>query len=63
VGSVFLSVILIYPVYDRWQNNPTITTIESLNFPISEIHFPAVTICPNVRYLYDRFEDAIEKEP
>lgn len=55
--------IIIYPVFDRYQNDPTITTIDDLTYPISKINFPAVTICPNLRYLMERFEYAISKEP
>ena len=61
--GIILSIIIMYPVYDRYQNNPIITTINDLSYPISEINFPAVTICPNNRYIYDRFMVIIEKEP
>ena len=41
------SVIVITPLYDRFTNNPIIRSIESNNYPIENISFPAVTICSN----------------
>ena len=41
------SVIVINPLYDRFFNNPIIRSIESNNYPIENISFPAVTICSN----------------
>lgn len=46
LGVVF-GVILILLVYDRFQLTPTITTVETNNFPIWNVKFPAVTICNN----------------
>ena len=33
-------------LYQEWQNEPVITTLETVAQPIEEIDFPAVTICP-----------------
>ena len=33
-------------LYKQWQDNPVITTLETVSMPIKEIEFPAVTICP-----------------
>ena len=33
-------------LYKQWQDNPVITTLETVSLPIKEIEFPAVTICP-----------------
>lgn len=46
LGIVF-AVILIMLVYERFQSTPTITTVETNNFPIWNVQFPAVTICNN----------------
>ena len=35
------------PIYDKWQNTPTITSIEDTNYAVWNINFPAVTICSN----------------
>ena len=33
-------------LYKQWQDNPVITTLETVSLPIKAIEFPAVTICP-----------------
>ena len=33
-------------LYNEWQDNPVITTLDTVALPIEEIEFPAVTICP-----------------
>ena len=33
-------------LYKQWQDNPVITTLETVSMPIKDIDFPAVTICP-----------------
>ena len=33
-------------LYQRWQENPVITVLDTVTLPIEEIEFPAVTICP-----------------
>ena len=33
-------------LYKEWQDEPVITTLDTVALPIEEIEFPAVTICP-----------------
>lgn len=33
-------------LYMEWQNDPVITTLDTVALPIEEVDFPAVTICP-----------------
>ena len=33
-------------LYNQWQDDPVITTLDTVSLPIHEIEFPAVTICP-----------------
>ena len=43
---------LIKSSFDDWQDNPTVTTIDSAAFPIENIPFPSVTVChadPGIR--------------
>ena len=47
IASVVFGCFIFYPVFERWINFPTITTIFQTNYPISNIPFPAVTICSN----------------
>ena len=49
------SVIVITPLYDRFFNNPIIRSIESDNYPINNISFPAVTICSNNKVILHIF--------
>ena len=31
--------------YDDWVANPTMVTLETTGMPISEVEFPAITVC------------------
>ena len=33
-------------MYHEWQENPVVTTLDTVALPIEDIEFPAVTICP-----------------
>ena len=33
-------------LYTQWEDNPVITTLDTVALPIEDIEFPAVTICP-----------------
>lgn len=44
LGGIF-TVYLMSLVWISFQTTPTITTVETNNFPISNIQFPAVTLC------------------
>ena len=43
-----LAAILIVQVIDTWDKNPVVTVTDLK--PVSEIDFPAVTICPRGNY-------------
>lgn len=38
---------MVFEIYDKWTNTPVLLTFAEKLTPISEIPFPAVTICPN----------------
>ncbi len=46
--SISLGVYLITPIYTKWRNSPTYTSIKTTNFPVWDIPFPGVTICSNI---------------
>lgn len=46
LGFVF-AIIMMLLVWNRYQTIPTITTVETTNYPIWKLQFPAVTICNN----------------
>ena len=62
ISSIVSFCFLSYPVLMKWINFPTITTILQTNFPISEITFPAVTICSNNKVFSKKVFDTIRDE-
>lgn len=44
VGLLF-SIYLMLLVWIRFQTQPTVTTVETINYPIWDVPFPAVTVC------------------
>ena len=49
VAFLTLGIFLTIRIVNKWQTSPIITTIESTNYPLSKVPFPAVTICPNYK--------------
>jgi hypothetical protein len=45
----------------RFRSSLTSTVFESTNFKITEIPFPAVTLCNSYRLNYDKTQDALDK--
>jgi amiloride-sensitive sodium channel len=54
---------LIYPVYNKWQTVPTITSVATTNHPIWSIYFPAVTICSNNKVVASQFRAILKRQP
>lgn len=50
LGTLF-SVYLMELVWSRFQTQPTVTTVETTNYPIWDVPFPAVTVC-NVNKIF-----------
>ena len=63
IGSLLLCGYIIAPIYTKWQNNPTITSIASTNYAIWNIHFPAVTICSNNKVVKKNLMTALKQPP
>ena len=36
--------------FRNWNENPTLTTMSSYDFPVGNLTFPAVTICAEVEH-------------
>ncbi len=55
-----LSVLVVSSLFQNWEEQPIITTIDTMAYPVQKIPFPAVTVCPNgfdqwaflVRFVY-----------
>lgn len=46
MGMIF-AIVLMVLAWRRFQTTPTITTVETINYPIWNLEFPAVTVCSN----------------
>ncbi len=47
VVGVVLTALVFSSTERAWELSPTITTMESTTRPVSELPFPAVTVCPD----------------
>lgn len=47
--SVVVCTGLVKKTYNKWQTSPIFVTIGTVQLPIHEIVFPAITICPEVK--------------
>lgn len=47
--SVYLCQSMIQNVWLKWDEDPVIVTFNEKSIPVSEIPFPAVTICPETK--------------
>ena len=47
IGGLIVAVLVFTPLYNKWMYNPIIRSIETTNYDIGSINFPAVTICSN----------------
>ena len=63
------SVYSTFTTYTDWQDNPTITTINTTAYPIKNVEFPAITICSQGAakdvldmVLLDQFEDYLNSK-
>ena len=46
ISAIIFTACQVSSLYKEWQDEPVITTLETVAEPIEEIKFPAVTICP-----------------
>ena len=44
--AVAFGVVQTWMIYTLWQNEPVITTLDTVAHPIDKLEFPAVTVCP-----------------
>ena len=44
--AVFFTAFQTIQLYSQWKNDPVVTSLDTVKLPISEIEFPAITICP-----------------
>ena len=51
IAATILGVYLTIRIVDKWNQTPILTSISTTNYPLHQIPFPAVTICPNTKGL------------
>ncbi|CAG7731153.1 unnamed protein product [Allacma fusca] len=45
IGMFCTAVYMMSKIYTRWESSPVITSVSNTNFPVTNINFPAVTVC------------------
>ena len=51
------------PILNKYIESPTIISPKTTNYPIWNIHFPAVTICSNNKIMSDQFKKVLKRPP
>ena len=57
--AVILGAYLTWRILSKWQSSPIITSIDSTNYPLSQVVFPAVTICPTYKGIKEKLVSEI----
>ncbi len=63
LGGAILTLVFMAPQYRKWRFSPTITSVDTTNYPIWNIHFPAVTICSNNKVMEKQLKREVKKTP
>ena len=58
-----LNVYFIVPIWIKWNNQPTLTTLDSTNHPVWDIDFPAITICSPNKVVERKLESLANTSP
>lgn len=48
-------------ISERYQTSPLSTVVETTNYHVSEIAYPAITLCNNHRVDFNRMAEALER--
>uniref|UniRef100_A0A182HXE9 Uncharacterized protein n=1 Tax=Anopheles arabiensis TaxID=7173 RepID=A0A182HXE9_ANOAR len=51
--------VMIYKTYMKWNQTPIIVTFSEKTTPVRDIYFPAITICPETKYLNSTMDDVV----
>ena len=52
--AMIFGIYLTSKILTKWETSPIIISLDSASHPISEIPFPAVTICPTVKGIKEK---------
>ena len=58
--AIWFQFVLLSPLVEKFLKTKTITSIQTTNYPISEIDFPAISVCSNTRVSKSRYEAAMK---
>ena len=58
--TILLQIQFVLPIMEKYKNTKTITTVDTTNYPISNIGFPAVTVCSNIKISKSLFSSAMK---
>ena len=59
-SSLVLCLYLMLPIYQKYIDFPTVTTVVETNHPIYKIDFPAVTICSNNKIIEKSLDKTLQ---
>ncbi len=62
VLSFILCALLIAPIFSKWRNSPTYTSINTTNYPVWGMAFPGVTICSNMLIKHNQLKAALKRD-
>ena len=69
IGAVSFAIWSSRDVYISWKSDPVLTTIENFAYPIENIQFPSITICPQgadnsilKSVLFKQFNEYLDKK-
>ena len=58
--AIWFQFVLLSPLVEKFLKTKTITSVQTTNYPISEIDFPAISVCSNTRVSSSRYEAVIK---
>jgi hypothetical protein len=48
VACILIAGVFVMWAWDKFSASPTVVNVETTNYPLYKLHFPAVTICPAI---------------
>ena len=51
LGSGSFAIFMVYSSFTSWQNNQVMTTLKTLTKPVTDLDFPAITICGSGQHM------------
>jgi len=48
IACIVTASVFVKWAWDKFSNSPIVVNVETTNYPLYRLHFPAVTICPTI---------------